>query len=191
MKFLLLILSLFFLISLSIYSHNLSKNCDSCVIYLRKNFYEATTNENFNEKLEKFILKNFGHIPEKYPAKILAYYGVIQALKAKFTLNLYSKYKHVTKGLFYLNQAVILDSTSLEIRFLRFAVLDKIPAVFGIGDKRKQDLRFIYNCLLNLNFSELDYYWQTHIARFAFESGRLHKNENFNLKKLYPSISSK
>lgn len=164
---------------------------DSAIIFLRNNFYIATESEKVNLKLESFILYNFGDNIDNYHPKILAYYGIVQSLKAKFTYNPYLKYKYVVKGIDYLRKAVERNPTSVEIRFLRFAVLHNIPALFGFKDLRNEDLNFIFNYLLSKNFSELDYYWQTNIARFLIESNRLNDNARSKLFKIFPSLASK
>lgn len=156
--------------------------------YIRNEFYLSIENEDKAEDLIKFLKDSFYVAGKKVPARATAYAGAVEAVMAKHVFNPYSKYKYVTRGLKKLNKAVEEAPGMLEVRFLRFAVLHNIPAIFGIGEKRKSDLDAVYELLLEKNYTEVNYDLQKGIAEFLIHSERISPDQQDNLLHLFSEI---
>ena len=83
-----------------------------------------------------------------------------------------------------LNKAVNLDSTSIEIRFLRFAVLHNIPSILGYSKEAKEDAERLYSIIINpKNYG--DNFLIEKVADYLIKSERLNEKQNQVLGKIY------
>lgn len=182
-SFILYVLIVMLLVSLA---NAQADHVDSNVMnYIRNEFYLAVEDENTAENLLEYL----NNLPASDSRiRILAYTGALEAVMAKHVFNPYSKFKYVTRGLKKLDRAVISQPDALEIRFLRFAVLHNIPAIFGIGDERKADLNVVYTSLLSKDYSDLDYNLQKGIAEFLIKSDRLSSEQIVSLQNIFQEI---
>ncbi|HEX3072824.1 MAG TPA: hypothetical protein VHP30_04345 [Ignavibacteriales bacterium] len=167
---------------------NNAKDFSALVDEMRICFFLGVDDEKELDKLEYLINKNFGKEESKYPPKILAYAGGLDALRAKHTYNPFSKFSHTLSGLKKLDKAVGTNPNNLEIRFLRFAVLDNVPGVFGISGERQKDLYKVCSLLLKKDYSELTKGVQQIIAEYMLESKRLDDKQRKSLRELFPEI---
>jgi hypothetical protein len=165
-----------------------AKDFAALVDEMRICFFLGVDDEKELDKLENLINKNFGKEENKYPPKILAYSGGLDALRAKHTYNPFSRLSHTLSGLKKLDKAVGANPNNLEIRFLRFAVLDNVPGVFGISDERQKDLDQVCSLLLKKDYSELNKGVQQVIAEYMLESKRLNDKQRKSLRGLFPEI---
>jgi hypothetical protein len=104
--------------------------------FIRSEFYASIEDEEKTYELEHFIINKYSDDYSKYNPIILAYYGGVQALKAKHAFNPVSKLSHLISGLNRLKEAIGKSPDNLEIRFMRFSILDNVPAILGYGDER-------------------------------------------------------
>lgn len=159
--------------------------------YVRNEFYHALNDENAADRLIKFISAEYGSDQNLYTPRILAYLGATEAVMANFASNPYNKLRYVIKGLKKLRQAVEHSPEDLEVRFLRFAVLHNIPALFGVGDERESDMQSVVAALRKRDYSTVGASLQKGIIEFMLESGRLDAQQQNELQRLLPEKSAR
>lgn len=76
-----------------------------------------------------------------------AYLGALWGLKAKHAWNPATKIKYLKVSKAYLNKAVQQNSSSIEIRYLRYSVEKNIPDIVGMKENLQMDRAFILNGL--------------------------------------------
>ncbi len=152
--------------------------------HIRKLFYKAVTSEEKTEELDEYLTKNFSVNTKNYTPLILAYSGGITALKAKHAINPFAKLDFLITSLKRLSMAVELDPDNLEIRFLRFSVLDHLPGFLGYGDELNDDKNVIYSKLLKQNYTSLDREIQSGIIEYMLDSKRLSDKQASELNDL-------
>lgn len=161
---------------------------ESEMIFIRNNFYAAVDSEDSLDVLKKFIDRNYPE-EENYPVLILAYAGGVESLKAKYTPFPISKFLHVKKALNKLEMAVETAPDNLEIRFLRFAILNNIPAILGYGKERREDTERIVDLLIQKNYTHLDLDSQIDISNYMLDSDRLSEEQIFKLKNSFLALN--
>lgn len=176
---------LFFIIPLSAQVNEINSGT---LTYIRNEFYLSIDDKDKAENLLKFLKDSFYTPGTIVPARAAAYAGAVEAIMAKHVFNPYRKYKYIKGGLNKLNKAVEDAPSILEVRFLRFAVLHNIPAIFGIGDERIADLNTVYELLLQKDYRDVDYNLQKGIAEFLLDSERISPDQEDNLLHLFPGI---
>lgn len=174
---------LFYFLILTIIAQGSPDNIE--ISKIRSEFYKSIESEEVLLELIDYIHTKFSNDFNKYPANILAYYGALEAVKAKYTFNPYSKLKHVKIGLKKLDLAVKKQGSSLEIRFLRFSVLDKLPSILGMSGNCQVDLDNIVKLLLLKNYSEIPYSIQKGIIEYILKTGRLSSEQERNIRSIY------
>ncbi|MDP4175055.1 MAG: hypothetical protein Q8933_13855 [Bacteroidota bacterium] len=158
---------------------------------IRSDFYLAVENEDSLDSLAGLIEMKYDTDADDCPAVILAYYGALETLRAKYTFNPYSKFKNVISGIKKLNAAVSRSYDRLEIRFLRFAVLHNIPGIFGVAKERNDDLKVTFEQLLKKNYSSVSRDLQKGIAEFLMRSDRLEQYQTESLRSIFPDAAIK
>jgi len=78
---------------------------------------------------------------------MLAYNGAAKTAKASYLSNPFDKYNTAKKGLAVLNKSVSKSPSSLEVRFIRYSVELKIPAIMPFTNHTKADRKFIMDHL--------------------------------------------
>lgn len=148
-------------------------------------YYEAVENENKIEELEKIIVNNYSTDLNNYPSIILAYWGAVDALKAKHAFWPFTKLSLLNKSMELMGEALNKSPDDLEIRFMRFSILHFIPSILGYGEERDSDMEKITELIKDNNTGSLDPSMQKGIIEFLIESGRLNiKQENLMQEKL-------
>ncbi|MBC5994599.1 hypothetical protein [Pontibacter cellulosilyticus] len=79
---------------------------------------------------------------DRHPVK-LAYKGGSEAVMAKYNWNPYAKLKHVKNAAALFEEAVAMDKTNPEIRFLRFTVEHYVPRYLNLSEHLQEDKRVI------------------------------------------------
>ncbi len=154
----------------------------------RELFYQAVEDESQLAALEGFLHRNYSKSPQPI---IIAYYGAVDALKAKHVFNPFSKLSYVISALDILEKSVQLEPRDLEIRFIRFSILHHLPGILGYGKERREDQQVIVELLKERDYSEVDYTLQKGIIEFMLESNRL-SSENINeLKHIAISLAKR
>jgi len=163
----------------------------STVNFLRNEFYAAIEDEDKTYSLEKFIINKFSEDYSSYSSVILAYYGGVQALKAKHTFNPISKLSHLISGLNRLEEAIERSPDNLEIRFMRFSILDHVPGILGYSEERQKDLDKICTLLMQKNYSLINSEIQKGTAEYMIATDRLNEQQKTEVLALISSFASK
>jgi hypothetical protein len=159
--------------------------------FIRSEFYASIEDEEKTYELEHFIINKYSDDYSKYNPIILAYYGGVQALKAKHAFNPVSKLSHLISGLNRLKEAIGKSPDNLEIRFMRFSILDNVPAILGYGDERMDDRNKICILLLKKDYSSLTFEIQKGIIEYMLASDRLSTSQSVKLQELISSLARK
>ncbi|MEJ8801716.1 hypothetical protein [Pontibacter sp. H249] len=101
---------------------------------LRQEYLKASK----DEAAAKRFHKKMAAYEEKHPVR-LAYRGASEAVMAKYAWNPYSKLKHVKTAAGIFEEAVGMDETNPEIRFLRFTVEHYIPRYLNLSGNLEAD----------------------------------------------------
>lgn len=83
-----------------------------------------------------------------------AYLGATEALLAKHSINPFSKLSYVNSALVKLNKAVVLNSTNIEIRYMRFSVEVNMPAYLGYSKHIGEDKLVLLEGLKNTQLTK-------------------------------------
>lgn len=190
MKFQSTLIIFFFFLSAKILASGITADTSN-LNYLRNEFYAAIENEDKTYTLEEFIINNYSDNYSNYSPIILAYFGGVQALKAKHAFNPISKLSHLISGLNRLEEAINESPDNLEIRFMRFSILDHVPGILGYSEERDSDRNKICSLLLQKNYSSLNYNIQKGIAEYMIASERLSGQQKKGMLDLFPSFTEK
>ncbi|MEJ2616913.1 MAG: hypothetical protein P8Z35_18305 [Ignavibacteriaceae bacterium] len=186
---------LFVLLFIMVNSQNsFSQNrtvADTTLEKIRNLYYSSVEDENDLRKLESLITDNFSDTLSQYPPVILAYYGGVEALKAKHAFWPFNKLSHFNSSMDILKTAVKEEPDNLEIRFIRFSILDNVPGILGFSKERETDKDEIVFLLCNKDYSELNFKIQNNIIQYMLNSGRLSPEQINLLTKTFPEYSSK
>ena len=186
MKNNLIFLTLIYLcFSTNIFPQKLSQ---SNLIKLRIFFYNSTDDKNSLDSLSGFISTlNSNDETDKNPI-LIAYNGVCNAMYAKYAFFPWNKLKYVNAGMHLLNKAVEIDSSNLEVHFLRFTVLSNLPSFLGYSSKADFEANKIYYMLKSYDTSE-DVQLIKNIVQFLIESNRLNKIKQEDLSQYFKLAS--
>ncbi len=179
-----------FFLTVKVYG-SLSDPDTASINFLRNGFYEAIEDEEKVNQLEQYIINRFSEEYSSYTPLILAYYGGIQTLKAKHAFNPVSKFSHLIYGLNRLEEAIAKSPANLEIRFMRFSVLDHVPGFLGYSEEREADKDKVCQLLLNKNYASPGYEIQKGMAEYMLDSGRLSHVQESRIRELISSIADK
>ena len=168
------------------------KSADATTLELIRNlYYSSVEDENELKKLDSLIINDFSDTLSQYPPIILAYYGGVEALKAKHAFWPFNKLSYFNSSMDILEKAVKEEPDNLEIRFIRFSILDNVPGILGFSEEREIDKDEIIFLLCNKDYSKLNAKIQRNIIRYMINSGRLSPGQIDLLTKHFPEYSSK
>ncbi len=184
MKIILLIL---FLFHLPVYANGKVKSGNheielEVLEYIRTNYYASVENEDLVEVIEKYIEKKFSSDKEKYPNLILAYIAALQSVKSKHAFWPLTKLEYFNESMELFSRVVSREPNSLEIRFLRFAILHHVPGILGHSAERQDDANEIFKLLFKRDYSSITEEIQIGIAEFLVRSERLEPEKEKMLK---------
>ncbi|NMB82610.1 MAG: hypothetical protein GYA14_12415 [Ignavibacteria bacterium] len=145
--------------------------------FIRTNYYASVENEYLIGVIERFIERHFSSDKEKYPNLILAYIAALESVKSKHAFWPHIKLEHFNKSMELFKKVISNEPNSLEIRFLRFAILHHVPGFLGHSSERQEDANYIVNLLLKKDYSSINEEIQKGIAEFMFSSKRLSSNQ--------------
>ncbi|TZF81884.1 hypothetical protein FW774_17730 [Pedobacter sp. BS3] len=134
---------------------------------LRNRYYEALQHATSADKLYDEMKGKTISDP-----LVMAYWGSVQALKARYSWNPYNKIKYLKQGLQTLQLAVNRDAGNLEIRFLRFTLEYYIPAFLGYSNELTTDRVKIVELLGKKRFGKLDKPLVMNIVQFMKDNGK-------------------
>lgn len=157
----------------------------STLTYIRHGFYESIESHSQTKKMIEFIESNFSEEYLHDEPVLLAYYGVLNALKAKHVFNPFSKISYLRSALRKLDEAAIEGTHNLEVRFLRFSVLHNIPSFLGFRDKLQEDTEVVYELLVvDGKYTELEPEMALNVVGFVIESKRLSNGQQQEMELL-------
>ncbi len=179
-----------FFLAMKVYSFSMLTDTSS-INYLRNGFYAAVEDEDKVDQLEEYIISRYSEDYSSYSPLILAYYGGLQTLKAKHAFNPVSKLSHLISGLNRLEEAVEKSPENLEIRFMRFSILDHVPGFLGYSEEREADKDEICWLLLKKDYTSPGHEIQKGMAEYMLESGRLNNDQERLIRELISSYANK
>ncbi len=141
--------------------------------FIRTNYYASVENEYLIGVIERFMERHFSSDREKYPNLILAYVAALESVKSKHAFWPHVKLEYFNKSMELFKKVVANEPNSLEIRFLRFAILHHVPGFLGHSEERQEDANYIVNLLLKKDYSSITEDIQQGIAEFMFRSKRI------------------
>ena len=151
--------------------------------YIRNCFYAGIENEEYLDSLDIYISKLLNNKIKNDYALLIAYRGAGKSLRAVHTFWPLSKLNFVKEGLVDLNSAVNKGPDDVEIRFLRFSVLDNLPGFLGYGPDADSDAKDLFYLLSSKPQQQNDLI--SDVAEYLIKSERLSQAENQKLKKSF------
>jgi hypothetical protein len=158
---------------------------------IRNLYYSSVEDENALIKLDSLITSEFSDTLSQYPPVILAYYGGVEALKAKHAFWPFNKLSYFNSSMDILKTAIEEEPANLEIRFIRFSILDNVPGILGYSNERERDKDEIVFLLCRKDYSKLSEKIQNGIFQYILSSGRLSPEQIDLLAKTFPEYSNK
>lgn len=117
---------------------------------LRRQYEQAAANKEAGEKFYNLL-----HDYKAQDALVLGYKAASEAIKAR-DASMLNKLTYVQQAAQTFEQAVALDPTNAEIRFLRFSVESNLPAFLGLSKHVEEDKAFLLTAALQHPRSGLD-----------------------------------
>lgn len=106
---------------------------------LRQLYKQAADNSSICDKLYKMLDNKE---TEQYPI-LLGYKGAVQAIRAKHSFLPHVKLSRFTEGASIIDRAIVKDSESLELRFLRFTIQANSPAFLNYRTNLDEDTQLL------------------------------------------------
>jgi hypothetical protein len=170
------LLSMLVVLLCTVAGYSYSQKAD--VKLLRKQLIQALEKRSVNDSLYKAL----GAEKSRSPL-ISSYYGAVQALKAKYAWNPYSKIKYLRDAEKTLQAAVNADPHNMEIRFMRFSIEHNLPGFLGYDEHLDTDRREMIQQLDRKNYSAADKDVAVTIIKFLLNSKRCTAQESEVLHK--------
>ncbi len=141
---------------------------------VRKKYPMATKDETICDEL-------YTALNGKGDAKdlICGYAGGVTMLKAKYCSNPFTKLEYFKDGKQLLEDAIAKNKNNIELRFLRFAIQENLPALLNYDDNLEEDKNYMMKYLPLLELREL----KKAIAVYMIKSERTTEQEKAALKK--------
>lgn len=106
---------------------------------LRQLYKQAADSSSICDKLYKMLDNKE---TEQYPI-LLGYKGAVQAIRAKHSFFPHIKLSRFMEGASIIDRAVVKDSESLELRFLRFTIQANSPAFLNYKNNLDEDKQLL------------------------------------------------
>jgi hypothetical protein len=152
---------------------------------IRQAFWEAQNDSRKVQKLVSTLENAFRGKEKEFPPEIVAYYGALKALQAKYDGNPLQKLKYLSQSLSWLDEAVARGGQDLEVRFVRFASLHHLPVILGVGKRRGADSGTICRLLEQKDYSLVDKPTQKDMLVFMLNCRRLSLAQDASLQRLF------
>jgi hypothetical protein len=117
---------------------------------LRHQYEQAAANKEAGEKFYNLL-----HDYKAQDALVLGYKAASEAIKAR-DASMLNKLTYVQQAAHTFEQAVALDPTNAEVRFLRFSVESNLPPFLGLSKHVEEDKAFLLAAALQHPRSGLD-----------------------------------
>ena len=135
-----------------------------------------------SSKLTDSLYNKLSQSPDKSPVTI-GYLGALQALKARYAWDPYSKLKYLNACEKTFAKAVTADPHNIEIRFLRFSVEHNVPRWLGYTKHLTADREEMITLIKNEPDHPNDKAFIITVIQFLLNSKRCTPAENSYLSK--------
>lgn len=115
---------------------------------IRSMYRQSATNENVNEDL--IALLN-----EKSSTFYRGYKGAAIMMKSKFSKNPFKKLELFRDGQEMLEENIKVDTTDVELRYLRLTIQSNVPGFLNYNSMIEQDKRYLSASLSKIQDTEL------------------------------------
>lgn len=157
----------------------------SVLSYIRHGFYDSIESHAQTNKMIEFIESKFSETFIHGEPVLLAYYGVLNALKAKHVFSPFSKISYLRSALRKLNEAAVNGESNLEVRFLRFSVLHNMPSFLGYRETLREDTDAVYELLVvDRKYTDMEPDMARDVIEFVIDSKRLSQDRQQEMELL-------
>ncbi|RYE22109.1 MAG: hypothetical protein EOP42_24895 [Sphingobacteriaceae bacterium] len=150
---------------------------------LRKEMLRAISSPRVTDSL----YNNLQNINKK-PPLVTAYFGALEALKAKNSWNPYNKIKYLNLSGKTVQQAVNASPDDMEIRFVRFSIQSNLPHFLGLAKDLDADKNQILHQLKQKNYGSADTLFVQNIIKFMIDSKQCSPQETAFLHQQIKSL---
>ena len=141
---------------------------------LRQLYLTAVTAKDSTLKLSALLL----NVNKQSSPLLICYKGVAQMMEAKYAFGPIGKYQRFNTGKDLIERAITLDSTNVEIRYLRFTIQKSIPSFLGYNGNIITDKNFLVNNYGTIDDGQL----KEMVSGFLVSSGNCSASELTKLK---------
>jgi hypothetical protein len=156
---------------------------DSNLKNIRYYFYTGIDKEEYLDSLDLYLSRIINDPNNQDYALLIAYRGAGKSVRAVHAFWPITKLNYVKEGLVDLDRAVLKNPNNIEVRFLRFSVLDNLPGILGYSTEANADAKDLFN-ILTLSPQKKDELL-IDVIKYLINSDRLSKAENEKLKTMY------
>lgn len=114
---------------------------------LRRDFDRAVESLDSTRELTTFLDSRFGGDSQDWPPVARAYRASLEGLLGKYEWRLIPKLERVNAAIAMFEGLVENHPQSLELRFMRYSLFSRLPAVFGVSRFVKPDLEALRRLL--------------------------------------------
>lgn len=132
---------------------------------LRKQMLRAINSPKVTDSLYNNLQKTNQKVP-----LVMAYFGALEALKAKDSWNPYNKIKFLNLSNKTVLQAINASPNDMEIRFVRFSIQTNLPHFLGLNKDLDSDKNQILHQLKQKNYGLADKVFVQSIIKFLLNS---------------------
>jgi hypothetical protein len=120
---------------------------EDLTLKFRKLFEEAASNETSANTLNSLTAQYTTASKSIY----YGYKGISEMMLCNYTANVYKKLSYFNSGKKILEEAIKLDPTNIELKFLRFCIQKNTPSFLGYNDNIKTDEVEINKYIADIN----------------------------------------
>lgn len=117
----------------------------------------------------------------------LAYKGVAESISAQDEFWPWDKLSTLNDGLDIISRAIEIDSTIIEIRLLKFYILDNVPGIIGYSDDAESELNRIH-ILVNSFKADLDPWVSKRVINVLLDGNRINEQEANSLRERFSLV---
>lgn len=139
---------------------------------LRKQMLRAINSPKVTDSLYNNLQKTNQKVP-----LVMAYFGALEALKAKDSWNPYNKIKFLNLSNKTVLQAVNASPNDIEIRFVRFSIQTNLPHFLGLNKDLDADKNQILHQLKQKNYGSADKIFVQNMIKFLLNSKQCSSQE--------------
>lgn len=139
-------------------------------------FYVLMNQEESAAKALKLQAKSSTKVSANITA---AYLAAAEMALAKYMYNPLAKLSAFNVGKKGLEAALSMDSSSIEVRYIRLTIQDNVPSILGYSGNIKSDRRFLIQHLKEVKTSDAELY--SSVQQYLLKRGKLSEQEKREL----------